>query len=299
MKTFAMTGLSLALGIILPILAASEPRAAPITSNTALAVSKGEILLRQQVIGVHAGKDPAKLNREFNAVTSVSVLVYGATPKLALFGILPYANRTLNTPLGTRRAQGFGDARVFARYTLLQNDSAGQTFRISPFAGVELPTGKNDETDAIGLLPVPVQPGSGSVDFFGGLVATYATTQWQVDASSSYQINREAGNIERGDVFKADLSFQYRLWPQQLDASTQSFLFGVLDANLVHEQKSKIGGIENLNSGGTTLFISPGIQYAAKTWIGEAAVQIPVYQNLGGTRLEKNYIARASLRFNF
>jgi len=273
--------------------------AAPITFNTALAVSEGEVLFRQQGIWVHVSDDPTGLGRELNAYTSVSVLGYGLTPKLALFGVLPVTRKELQTPAGKRKAQGLGDARIFARYTVLQKDQAGQTFRISPFAGLELPTGDNDETDRLGRLPVKLQTGSGALDIFGGVVMTFATTDYQIDMSISYQDNREADNIELGNVFKADASLQYRVWPTELTAATDSFLFAVLEANLLHEEETTIGGISQSNSGGTTLFISPGIQYAAKTWIAEAAVQLPVVQNLGGTQLEKDFIARASMRLNF
>ncbi len=289
-------------GMILTIAAtlfSSNGLAAPITSNTALAISKDETLLRQQVIVARASDDPAGLGREFTAVTSVTVAGYGLTPKLALFGVLPVTEKRLKTPAGYRSDRGLGDVRLFARYTAFQQDAAGSTFRIAPFAGLELPTGRHDAHDTLGLLPGPVQLGSGTVDPFAGLVMTYATTDWQIDTSFSYQDNRKADGIEHGDVFKADASFQLRLWPEELSADTDSFLFGVLEANLVHEQKNEINGIRDANSGGTTLFIAPGLQYAAKNMIAEASVQIPVMQDLGGTRLQKDFIARASLRFNF
>ncbi len=274
-------------------------QAVPITFNTALAISEEEWLVRQQLIIAKVHDDPTLLGREFDALTSVSVAGYGLTKDLAIFGILPYAHKTLKTPAGTRSTSGFGDAKVFARYTLYQNDAPGQTFRISPFLGVELPTGENRATDNLGLIPVPVQAGSGSWDMFGGLVMTYGTTDWQVDSSVSYQDNSKADGVEIGNVFKADLSLQYRLWPTELTDDVNGFLFGILEANFIHEDKTEIGSVANLDSGGTTLFLSPGLQYATKDWIAEASVQIPVYQNLGGTRLEKDYIARASVRFNF
>ncbi len=273
--------------------------AAPITSNTALAISEDEWLLREQLITMRASDDPAGLGREFTATTSVSVAGYGLTPKLALFGVVPLAHKQLKTPAGKRKASGLGDMALFARYTLLQSDGVGQTFRMAPFAGVELPTGKHNERDALGLLPTPVQLGSGSWDPFAGFIMTYATTGWQIDTSVSYQDNRRAGSVERGNVFKADASLQVRLWPDELTANTDSFLFGVLEANLVQEGKNELNGIKDPNSGGTTLFVAPGLQYAAKSWIAEASVQFPIVQNLGGTRLQKDYIARASVRFNF
>lgn len=266
------------LAFIVASLLSGTAMAAPITTNTALPVSKGELILRQQVIWTHAANDPTNLGREFDAVAGVTVAGYGLTPKLALFGAVPLVHKQLRTPAGRRSSNGPGDARLFARYTILQQDKPGQSFRIAPFAGVELPTGKHRRRDAIGLLPAPLQSGSGSFDPFGGVVATFASTQWQMDAVGSYQINTERDGHEDGDVAKFDLSFQYRLWPQKIGADTTAFVFGVLEANLVHEDKQQLNGIDNPNSGGTTLFLAPGLQYAGKAFIAEASVQIPVWQ---------------------
>ncbi|MCB1753748.1 MAG: transporter, partial [Gammaproteobacteria bacterium] len=118
-------------------------------------------------------------------------------------------------------------------------------------------------------------------------------------AQLSYQANNEANSFEAGDVARLDGSMQYRLWPQTLTGGLPDFLYGVIEANLVHQGKDRINGSTDPNSGGTRLFLTPGIQYVSKRWIVEGAVQIPVIQDLNGTALENDYIARFSVRFNF
>ncbi len=76
-------------------------------------------------------------------------------------------------------------------------------------------------------------------------------------------------------------------------------LYGVLEANFIHQDKNRSAGVEDPNSGGTRLFLVPGLQYVTKRWIVEAAVQLPVVQDLNGTALENDYIVRAGFRFNF
>jgi hypothetical protein len=53
------------------------------------------------------------------------------------------------------------------------------------------------------------------------------------------------------------------------------------------------------NTGGTIIFLAPGIQYVTRRYILEAAVQIPVVQNLNGNALENEYVARTGFRWNF
>jgi hypothetical protein len=281
----------------------SPALAAPQTFNTALPVAKGEFVFREQFVLDQSGDDPSAANRDRTAWALVSVLGYGATPDLALFGIVPYVDKTLKATQGgvrrERSASGLGDASLFGRYTVYHRDWPGRTLRVAPFVGLELPTGEDDGRDGFGRLPPSVQPGSGSWDPFGGLVLTYQSLDFQVDAQASYKANTEANGFEFGDVARLDGSLQYRLWPRELGAGVPGFLYGVLEANLIHQDKNRIGGKNDPNSGGFTLLVLPGLQYVTKRWIVEAGVQIPVVQDLNGTALEKDYIFRAGFRFNF
>ena len=249
--------------------------AAPLTFNTALPVSRGEFIVREQLV-----INESKGSRTETSI--VSTLVYGVTPDFALFGTMPYTN--IDT--GTADMQGMGDSKMFGRYTVYTDDFQGGTFRIAPFAGVKLPTNQDNT-------------GTDSWDMFGGLVATYGSVAWEVDGQISYQANTEANNFEAGDIARADASLQYRLFPATLTATTDSFINGVLEANLIHKDKNKASGIENQNSGGTTLFLVPGLQYATERYVLEAGLQIPVIQNLNGTALENDYILHTGFRINF
>ncbi|MBI1196188.1 MAG: transporter [Gammaproteobacteria bacterium] len=280
-----------------------QARGAPITFNTALPVAKGEFFFREQLVVNQSGDDPSGLDRDRRAEAAVSVLGYGVDSKLALFGVLPYERNELKlTSSGqrvTRRASGFGDLTVFGRYTLVQRDEPGSNFRVAPFAGIKSPTGEDKENDTLGRLPPSVQLGSGSWDPLAGVVMTYQTLDYQVDGQFSYQANNEANGFEAGDVARLDGSLQYRLWPRTLSGGVPAFLYGVIEANLIHQGKDRVDGTTDPNSGGTRLFLTPGIQYVTKRWIAEAAMQAPVSQNLNGTALENDYIARVSVRFNF
>ena len=277
--------------------------AAPETFNTALPVAEGEFIFREQVVLDQSGDDPSGAERDRTAWSAISVLGYGVNSDLALFGVVPYVDKRLelieNGARRARSARGLGDVSLFGRYTVFKRNFRGGNFRIAPFAGIELPTGDDDESDSFGLLPASVQPGSGSWDPFGGIVLTYQTLDYQIDAQVSYKINTEAGGFEFGDVARLDVSFQYRLWPRNLGRGVPGFLYGILEANLIHQEKNRSGGADDANSNGTRLFLVPGLQYVTKRWIAEAAVQFPVVQDLNGTALEKDYIARAGFRVNF
>jgi hypothetical protein len=276
---------------------------APITFNTALPVAKNEFIFRQQFVVGQSGHDPDPADRDRTAWASVSVLGYGVSSKLALFGILPYVNKSLDITVSkqrfNRQGDGLGDVSLFGRYTVFQMNWPGRTFRIAPFAGFKAPTGKNNISDNLGRLPFSVQPGTGSWDAFGGMVTTWQTLDYQVDGQFSYRGNGKAKGFAAGDQIRLDTSLQYRFWPGALTSNVFGFLYGVLESNLLFQEKNQINNRVDHNSGGSQWFLTPGLQYVTQRWIVEAAVQIPVVQQLNGTALENSYIVRAGFRFNF
>ena len=278
-------------------------QAAPITFNTALPVGKGEFIIRQQFMLMQSGDDKSGANRNRREYRSMTAAVYGINSRVSLFGTLPY--RDISWSINdtgqkvNRGSEGVGDAQLFGRYIFHQDHAKGATFRIAAFTGIKIPTGKNDHSDSLGKLPAAVQSGSGSLDGFGGIVVTQQTLSYQIDSQISYRHNTESDNFRVGDIFKLDASLQKRAWPDRLTVGVPMYLYAVLESNLTYQGKNKINGTADDNSGGTRIFLSPGLQIVTRRWIAEGAIQIPVLESLNGTALEGKYMVRAGIRINF
>ena len=300
---FRNNSLVIGLPLLFFTVAAQSVSAAPITFNTALPVAKGEFINREQVVIIRSSDDPSSSDRDMQVNSLVSVLGYGISGKLAAFVALPYADKELSVSINGSRVErsnnDFGDLTTFGRYTFWQQDAPGQTFRIAGFGGVKAPTGSDDEVDSLGRLPIPVQPSTGAWDGFGGIVATYQTLDYQLDGQLAYRVNGSANSFDAGDEARLDASLQYRLWPRTLSADLPGFLYGVLETNFLYRDHNEVQGQDDPNSGGTTLFLTPGLQYVTKRVILEAAVQLPASQDLNGTALETDYILRTGFRWNF
>jgi len=283
---------------------AESAAAGPITFNSALPISEGVGIVRSQIKLVRKTGDASALNRDVTVTAVPLVLAYGLSPKLALFGVLPYVNKRMDINMGAKRiqrsAQGLGDGKVFARYTVYQRDIPGDTLRIAPFLGLKIPTGAHDIRDAFGLLPRPLQSGSGSWDPFAGMAITRQTLDWEFDVAASYQVNTKASGFEFGDEVRLDTSFQYRVLPRSLqDVGVPAFVYAVLESSLIWNGKNKLAGATDINSGGTTWNLTPGLQYVTRRYVLETAVQIPTIQRLNGTALETDWVWTAGFRWNF
>ncbi len=292
--------LAVILGLTFPGLAA----AGPITFNTALPVHAGELIFRQQAIWLRATDDPTPLERGLDVFAYPTVLVYGVNARVTLFGILPFLDKNLEltTPSGriTRGTSGFGDLTTFVRVTALTINRPGETIRLAPLVGVKLPTGADDEADALGRLPQPLQLGSGSWDPLLGAVFTWQKLRWEMDVSGSYQIRTKANDFEAGDEARGEASFQYRVVPRgKLGSGVPSYLFAVLETNAVWRGRNRVSGTADPNSGGFRLYVAPGLQWITTRTVVEAAVQIPVVQRTNGQGLREDFVARVSFRVNF
>ncbi len=270
--------------------------AAPINTNTALPVHEEEFLWREQVSFLKA-KDST---RDMEVLTVPSVFVYGVTEKLAFIGAVPYMDKSFKENGVERGDSGLGDSTLLARYEVIHLDKPAETLRAQVLAGLKFPTGEDDESDERGRLPQTLQLGSGSYDPVVAGVFTWQTQQWQVDLDLVYKINTEANDFQFGDVLSHNASLQYRLWPQELpEHGNPSFIYGVLELNGVWAQRNEINGSEFADSGGYTLFLSPGLQYVTPRWIAEISIQLPVIQDLNGGQLKTDYILNAGFRIQF
>lgn len=286
------------------LLGAADVRAGPITSNTALPVHDGELILREQAIWMRSTGDASPLQMNLNVLVAPTVLVYGVNADLMVMGVLPFMHKqvavTTPTARTTRSTDGFGDALAAVRYTVLAIDRPGETFRVAPLAGLKLPTGAQNEGDALGRFPQPFQLGTGSWDPLGGVILTWQTLRRELDVSATYQLRTEANGFRAGDEARGDASFQYRLVPWgKLGPGVPSYLFGVVETAAIWDGKNQVSGTDDPNSGGFTWYVTPGLQWISKRSVIEGAVQIPVVQRLNGTALKNDFIAVLSFRQSF
>ncbi len=277
--------------------------AAPVTFNTALPVSKSEGIVRVQAKYLRATNDPSPMNRELTVKALPVVGAWGITSRWTLFGIAPLLDKTmkLDMPSGRskRSVNGLGDVTALMRYTAYSRDQPGRTFRIAPFAGIEMPTGKDDERDALGRLPDPLQLGSGAWNPLVGIVTTAQSLKQEWGLSIRYKFNNEANNVERGDEARLDLSYHRRVWMGGPAGGVPHFFYAGIESNWIWQGKNRRNGQQDSDSGGTMLYLAPTLQYITQRTVAEVALQLPVVQNLNGNALEQDFIFTLSLRFNY
>lgn len=290
------------LALAFALLTAAAAEAGPVTFLTALPVATSQAVVRGQYLLIRATDDSTPAGRQL-VVNGVPLAVaIGVTPRLAIFGIVPILNKSLavNTPLGrvTRDTAGVGDVVAFARYTVYSVDRTGSTLRIAPFGGLKLPSGNDDDADALGRLPRSLQLGSGSWDGLGGIAVTWQTKQWEFDADAGIRKPTAADGFQFGDEFFSDQSFQYRMWPRTLGSGVPAYLFAVIESNLVAQGRSEFDRVSEPDSGGTRWDVDLGLQYVTANYILEGIVQVRTVDRPNGTGLRNDFRLTTGLRWN-
>lgn len=271
--------------------------AAGINSDVAFPVRQGGFVFRSRARWLRATDDPTSLGRDIDVVAILNVLVYGATPDLSLFAIFPYIFRSVKftDPSSGKRIKkddnGVGDLTLFGRYTVYARDYPSGTARFALLGGIKLPTGNED------LNPITTS----SVDFPLGSVSTitWGFGRHEVDTDLVYRINTEAEGFEMGNELDHDLAYEFRIYPWTLpEFGVPNFIYLVAEANGFFSQKSKQNGKTIDDSGGYTLFLSPGLQFATRRYVLEASIQLPVIQDLNGNQLKTDFVLTAGFRVN-
>ena len=213
---------------------------------------------------------------------------------------------TLEAERVKAREFGLGDMAVLGRHVFLKKHAIDTTLTAALVAGIKFPTGKTDAKtgDGAEYLDSHLQPGTGSWDFLLGLSASHAVRKFSLSANLLGVVTTEgeAGDIKHrfGNALNYDLTGKFRVYPEEVSPSAgQVFLALGLNGELRGREEERPGG-RLKNSGGHTVYLSPGVQLVmTPNLVLEASYQHAVYHNLHGTQMGEDHKAIGGMTYLF
>lgn len=212
-------------------------------------------------------------------------------------------------------ASGIGDLTLLGQYRFYNNRSTRTEAAL--LLGIKAPTGVTDRLNNQGEpFEAEFQPGSGSWDGLFGLAYTRRFGAWSFDASALYMlVTTGVQDTDLGDRFLYNAAISYRLTPgasaalpmklgalpdpmwhggpgahQQSephqDASAGPALDLVLELNGEWHAKEVQSGVKDPNSGGNTLYLTPGLRFSKDNWSSYLSVGFPIVNDLNGIQSE-------------
>ena len=175
----------------------------------------------------------------------------------------------------------FGDLRVLGRYQafLPGTDAAPRIGGV--FLGLKLPTGQTDVANAAGdVAERTLQPGTGTTDVIAGAIfhqqLAGSAAAWFAQAQVQAPLNQHDG-FRPGAQLGVDLGYARPVTPR---------LSGLVQINAVVKKRDRGVNAESANSGGRSLFLSPGLSYKlGESWNVYGYYQLPLYQSVNGVQL--------------
>lgn len=208
----------------------------------------GRSTVLEQVHWLHAG--------DLDELALTTTFVHGLRHDLAL---------GLDVPVAIRFRDGasegdFGDLRLLGSWRFHRRDSGPiDTTRAAVFAGLQFDTASDDA--------MSLQPGfrRDSFDPILGAAWTRVHGRAGLDASADYTLSTSG----RADDLRYNGAWLFRAAPAEFTAGSEDAIYAVLELDGRYE-----------TNGDHELLFTPGVLYEARRVTVEAAVQLPLLQDL-------------------
>jgi len=185
-----------------------------------------------------------------------------------------------------REANGFGDLVLGAQYDVYQNIPLA--IDIFPTFDFTIPVGKFDQMNGPVVLPIDIQPSSGSFKYNAGLLISKRFLAGKMamflsgNAEFSQRINTERTNYKYGNLYNVSWYGAYTFFRHLTTA---------IQLRAMMRDRASGADKEEINAtGGTYLFLTPQVRYTFFNYWSLAFVfEYPIYKYVNGKQLTNDY----------
>jgi hypothetical protein len=274
-------------GVATNAMISESAAAAGISVDAGLTPPEDRWIIRTQFRYMERKDDPTTMNRKMETYAFPVVVAYGFRPDLTLLIRQPVKHRKISMGGSVSRDAGFDDLFVLGKYKLYRRNTREYTFGVASTLGVEFPTGDDDF-------------GSDTWDLEPGLFASWRSGPWASDFSIAYKWNgfadRGKNGLNPGDELSIDLALAHQF---SIGEKADMSLTPVLEFNYKHMLRDRLSGHNVSNTGESLFFVSPGIKFTKSSFILEALLQFPVWQDQEGSQLKQGTRFIVGTRFMF
>ncbi|MEJ8800812.1 hypothetical protein [Pontibacter sp. H249] len=191
-----------------------------------------------------------------------------------VFAFVPYLNNEQSSEHGTIKTNGFGDATLMANYNLLNTgDSLRHTLKhsLQLGGGIKLATGAFQQSQHEKVLPINMQPGTGSTDYLVNGIYTIRYKQLGLSNDVTYRSNSEnKDGYKFGDRISASSNLFY--WQNVKSIA----LLPSAGIYYEHAKGDEINGVANAQKGGESYFGNVGLSTYIRNVAVSGTLQLPI-----------------------
>jgi len=192
-------------------------------------------------------------------------------------------------------SEGIGDMVALGKYQILRENE--DDLALSALSGLQIPTGSKAELDHDGnLFETEFQPGSGALNILVGAAVgkSFGNVSFNVNVLYSF-VEEGFQDTDIGDIFNFNAAISYRI-----TAGEHGRVNFSLELIGQDQQQETISSIADENSGGTQIFIAPGLRYdSGHGWGVFSSLAVPISEKLKGIQTKTDYRLIAGFSYSF
>lgn len=282
-----MIRLSSVIVLIICLLSSSKVLASGISVDTGLTPAEDRWIVRSQIRYMKRKDDPTSKNRETDRYILNNVLAYGLRRDLTVILKQPVVFRKMSLAGVSDKDAGLADLSLITKYRLYRHNTPEYTLGVASTIGLEMPTGVDEFS-------------SKTWDLIPGIFTSWRNGRWSSDLSIAYALNGFSddgiGGVDPGDELSVDWALAYQF---SIGRRADTSLFPVIELSYKEIEKDKFDGTPVSSTGESVLYVSPGIKFAKSSFVLEALIQIPVWQEQDGLQLERGFGSIVGVRYLF
>ena len=272
---------------ILILLTGAQVHGAGISVDAGLTPPEDRWILRNQLRYMTRRNDRTSMDRHTRMYKFPTVLAYGVTSDFSVMLRQSIQHRDMDMMGENDKDTGLDDLFFLVKHKLFRKNTSEYTFGTAATLGLEVPTGADDFS-------------SETWDLKPGLFTSWRSGPWGSDLSIAYKwsgfADRGRNGLNPGNEFTVDLALAHQF---SIAENADMSLTPVLELNYKNISRDRLSGRNVSDTGESLLFVSPGIKFTKSSFILEALLQIPVWQDQEGSLLERGIGFIVGTRFLF
>lgn len=282
----------LSFSLLCPLICFSEDKAQepPKKGNFAVSssqqpgafISIGDNVIDKNQIQLFVFTDGYKgFGKEF--VDIIPAVLYGVAENFSLFINVPLAQSYRQD---LTHSSGLEDIFIQPNYAFYNNSTNEYVDQATVLVNFNFPTGSKEKQPPTGF---------GAASYFAGLTYNRTYVDWYIFTSGGALLTTNDNSTKYGNQYLYQLGLG-----KNITYVPSKWIFNWLaEVDGTYYEKDKINGVQNPNSGGNVIYVTPSLWVSTEKIILQAGVGWPVLQDLFGIQNKEKYVIATNLAITF